>query len=207
MLTLGFGLDVRHAVGISLLGVVTTSRADYGIYLPVLRRIQAEPSLALRLLVTGMHLLPRFGMTVEAIEADGLEVAERVATLSDSDDPRAIAESMARGTAGFAEVFARSRPDILVVLGDRFEMHAAAMAAVPFCIPLAHIAGGNELTLHALLDFFLIHGMIVQGDCEGDFFGAVALSPSGDQDDVLVDDDGECRRLGRRVAELAKRLA
>lgn len=139
------------------LGVVTTSRADYGIYLPVLRRIQAEPSLALRLLVTGMHLLPRFGMTVEAIEADGLEVAERVATLSDSDDPRAIAESMARGTAGFAEVFARSRPDILVVLGDRFEMHAAAIAALPFKIPVAHIHGG-ELTEGAI-DDALRHSM------------------------------------------------
>ena len=125
------------------LGVVTTSRADYGIYLPVLRRIRAEPNLALRLLVTGMHLSPRFGMTVEAIEADGFEAAERVAMLSDSDEPRAIAESMARGTAGFAEVFARSRPDILVVLGDRFEMHAAALAALPFKIPVAHIHGGS----------------------------------------------------------------
>ena len=139
------------------LGVVTTSRADYGIYLPVLRCIQAEPSLALRLLVTGMHLSPRFGMTVEAIEADGFEAAERVATLSDSDEPRAIAESMARGTAGFAEVFAQSRPDILVVLGDRFEMHAAALAALPFKIPVAHIHGG-ELTEGAM-DDALRHSM------------------------------------------------
>lgn len=139
------------------IGVVTTSRADYGIYLPILRCIQAEPSLALRLLVTGMHLSQRFGMTVKAIEADGFEIAERVKMLSNSDDPAAIAKSMARGTAGFAEVYARSRPDILVVLGDRFESHAAALAALPFKIPIAHIHGG-ELTEGAI-DDALRHSM------------------------------------------------
>lgn len=133
------------------LGVVTTSRADYGIYLPLLHRIQAEPGLSLRLYVTGMHLSARFGMTIKAIEADGFEIAERVKMLSNSDDPAAIAKSMARGTAGFAEVFARSRPDILVVLGDRFETHAAAVAALPFKIPIAHIHGG-ELTEGAIDD-------------------------------------------------------
>lgn len=139
------------------IGVVSTSRSDYGFYVPVLRRIQAEPGLGFRLLVTGMHLSPRFGMTVKAIEADGFEIAERVRMLSNSDDPAAIAKSMARGTAGFADVFARSRPDILLVLGDRFEMHAAALAALPFKIPVAHIHGG-ELTEGAL-DDALRHSM------------------------------------------------
>jgi UDP-N-acetylglucosamine 2-epimerase (non-hydrolysing)/GDP/UDP-N,N'-diacetylbacillosamine 2-epimerase (hydrolysing) len=136
---------------VRIIGVVTSSRADYGIYLPILRRIQAAAELALRLLVTGMHLSPRFGMTVKAIEADGFEIAERVKILSNSDDPAAIAKSMARSTAGFAEIFARSRPDILVVLGDRFEMHSAAIAALPFKIPIAHIHGG-ELTEGAIDD-------------------------------------------------------
>jgi len=139
------------------IGVVTTSRSDYGFYLPVLRRIQAAPGLAYRLLATGMHLSPRFGMTVKGIEADGFEVAERVRVLSNSDEPAAIAASMARGTAGFANVFARFRPDILLVLGDRFEMHAAALAALPFRIPVAHIHGG-ELTEGAL-DDALRHSM------------------------------------------------
>ncbi|MEW6719253.1 MAG: UDP-N-acetylglucosamine 2-epimerase [Thermodesulfobacteriota bacterium] len=138
-------------------GVVTTSRADYGIYLPVLRAVRSEPGLALRLFVTGMHLSPRFGRTVEAIEADGFEPAGRVPVLEESDDPRAVAASMARGTAGFAELFARSRPDILLVLGDRFEMHAAALAALPFKIPVAHIHGG-ELTEGAI-DDALRHSM------------------------------------------------
>lgn len=140
-----------------IIGVVTTSRADYGIYLPVLRRIQDEPGLALRLLVTGMHLSRRFGMTVKDIEADAFVISERVKMLSNLDDPQAIAKAMARGTAGFAEVFARSRPDILVVLGDRFEMHAAAIAALPFKIPVAHIHGG-ELTEGAI-DDALRHSM------------------------------------------------
>jgi UDP-N-acetylglucosamine 2-epimerase (non-hydrolysing)/GDP/UDP-N,N'-diacetylbacillosamine 2-epimerase (hydrolysing) len=104
-----------------------------------------------------MHLSQRFGMTVKAIEADGFEIAERVKMLSNSDDPAAIAKSMARGTAGFAEVYARSRPDILVVLGDRFESHAAALAALPFKIPIAHIHGG-ELTEGAI-DDALRHSM------------------------------------------------
>jgi UDP-N-acetylglucosamine 2-epimerase (non-hydrolysing)/GDP/UDP-N,N'-diacetylbacillosamine 2-epimerase (hydrolysing) len=140
-----------------VVGVVTSSRADYGIYLPVLRRIRDERELALRLLVTGMHLSPRFGMTVGSIEADGFEAAERVESLSDSDDPAAVAESMARGTAGFARVFARSRPDILVVLGDRFEMHAAALAALPFKIPVAHIHGGEST--EGAIDDALRHSM------------------------------------------------
>jgi NAD(P)H dehydrogenase (quinone) len=70
----------------------------------------------------------------------------------------------------------------------------------------AHIGGGNELTLRALHDFFLIHGMIVQGDAKGDPFGPVLINPSGDPGDAVVDDSGECHRLGRRVAELAQRL-
>jgi len=126
------------------IGVVTTSRADYGIYLPLLRRIEGEAGLELRLLVTGMHLSPEFGMTVEAIEADGFEVHEKVEMLLSSDTPEGIAKSMGLGVIGFAEVFSRFRPDILVVLGDRFEMFAAALAALPCAIPMAHIHGGES---------------------------------------------------------------
>jgi NAD(P)H dehydrogenase (quinone) len=70
-----------------------------------------------------------------------------------------------------------------------------------------HIGGGNEMTLHALLDFFLVHGMIVQGDCEGDYFGPIAVKSGCDRDDVVVDDSGECARLGERVARLVGKLA
>jgi UDP-N-acetylglucosamine 2-epimerase (non-hydrolysing)/GDP/UDP-N,N'-diacetylbacillosamine 2-epimerase (hydrolysing) len=133
------------------IGVVTSSRADYGIYQPVLRALQAEPDIRLRLFVTGMHLAPEFGQTVRAIEADGYEIAERVEMLLSSDSPEGISKSMGLGTLGFAQAYTRSRPDLLVVLGDRFEMHAAALAALPFKIPMAHLHGG-EVTSGAIDD-------------------------------------------------------
>ena len=133
------------------IAVVTVARSDYGIYLPLLRKIEADPDLRLRLIVGGMHLSPDFGLTVKMIEQDGFATSDRVDLLVPSDLPQAIAESMGRGTIGFAEAYARSRPDILVVLGDRFEMHSAALAALPFKIPVAHIHGG-EITEGAIDD-------------------------------------------------------
>lgn len=139
------------------IGVVSVGRSDYGIYLPVLRRIQAEPDLELSLFVSGMHLSPEFGLTVRKIEADGFEIVERVEMLISSDTPQGIAKSMGLGTVGFAQAYERHRPDILLVLGDRFEMHAAALAALPFKIPVAHIHGG-EVTYGAI-DDALRHSM------------------------------------------------
>ena len=132
-------------------GVVTVGRSDYGVYLPVLREIQREPSLELRLIVGGMHLSPEFGSTVDAIEEEGFDVNDRVEMLLSSDTPEGVAKSMGMGLMGFGQAYARSRPDVLVVLGDRFEMHAAALAALPFKIPVAHIHGG-ELTQGAFDD-------------------------------------------------------
>ena len=140
-----------------IIGVVTVARSDYGIYLPLLRKIQADPDLRLHLIVAGMHLSPEFGLTVKAIEADGFEIGERVEMLLSSDTPEGIAKSMGLGTIGFAQAYACFRPDILVVLGDRFEMHAAALAALPFKIPVAHIHGG-EVTQGAI-DDALRHSM------------------------------------------------
>ena len=133
------------------IGVVSVARSDYGIYLPLLRKLQADPDLRLHLMVAGMHLLPEFGCTVEAIEADGFPIGERVETLLPSDTPEGIAKSMGLGVMRFAEAFDRFRPDILVVLGDRFDMFSAAVAALPFKIPVAHIHGG-ELTQGAIDD-------------------------------------------------------
>lgn len=139
------------------IGIVTVARSDYGIYLPILRKIQADPELNLHLLVSGMHLSPEFGLTVQAIESDGFPIGERVEMLLSSDSPEGIAKSIGMGTIGFAQAFGRFRPDVLVVLGDRFEMYAAAVAALPFKIPVAHIHGG-EITLGAI-DDALRHSM------------------------------------------------
>ena len=132
-------------------GVVTGSRSDYGIYLPLLRKIDDDPNLQLHLIATGLHLSPEFGLTQHAIEKDGFEIKERVEMLLSSDTPEGISKSIGIGIIGFSQIFSSFRPDILIVLGDRFEMYAAALAAFPFKIPLAHIHGG-EVTIGAIDD-------------------------------------------------------
>jgi UDP-N-acetylglucosamine 2-epimerase (non-hydrolysing)/GDP/UDP-N,N'-diacetylbacillosamine 2-epimerase (hydrolysing) len=126
------------------IGVITVARSDYGIYFPVLSRIHADTELELCLMVSGMHLSPEFGMTVDKITDDGFPIAAKVNMLLSADGPTGIAKSMGLGTLGFAEVYDQHRPDILLVLGDRFEMMAAALAALPFKIPVAHIHGGER---------------------------------------------------------------
>jgi UDP-hydrolysing UDP-N-acetyl-D-glucosamine 2-epimerase len=139
------------------IGVVTVGRSDYGIYLPILRRIQNDPELRLHLFVGGAHLSERHGFTLRAIEADGFSEIEQVPMLADSDAPEGIAQSIGQGVIGFSHAYARFAPDILVVLGDRFEMFSAAVAALPFNLPVAHIHGG-EITKGAI-DDALRHSM------------------------------------------------
>ncbi len=135
------------------IGVVTTSRADYGIYRPLLRGILAQPDMELALIVAGMHLCPQFGMTVGEIEAEGLPIAARVETLLPDDSALGMAASLGLGVSRLAPVLDQLRPQLLLVLGDRFEMFAAACAAVPLKLPLVHLHGG-ELTLGAMDDAF-----------------------------------------------------
>lgn len=135
------------------LAVVTTARSDYGIWKPVLAAIAADPALELALVVGGAHLAPAFGRTETAIAADGFAIAERVHFLLASDEPAAIARSMGLATAGFADAFARQAPDLVLVLGDRWETLAAASAAAVLGLPIAHLHGG-ELTLGAQDDAF-----------------------------------------------------
>lgn len=123
--------------------MVTVGRSDYGIYRSLLRALQADPDVDLRLYVTGMHLSPEFGFTVKMIEEDGFPIAERIESLLASDSPEGLGKAMGLGLLGFSQAFSRSRPDFLVVLGDRFDMYPAAVAALPFGIPVAHIHGGE----------------------------------------------------------------
>jgi UDP-N-acetylglucosamine 2-epimerase (non-hydrolysing) len=147
-----------------MIGVVTTSRADYSYYRPILRRIVDTPGLALRLFVTGMHVSETFGLTATAIEQDGFEIAERVDMLVEGDTPADVAASIGAGVIGMSKALARGVPDILLLLGDRFEMLAAAAAALPFTVPLAHIAGGeategatDDAVRHALTKMSHLH--------------------------------------------------
>lgn len=138
-------------------GLVTAARSDFGIYRPVIQKIEGEPDLDLQLFVTGMHLSEEFGMTVDEIERDGYVITDRVPMLLSSDSPEGIAESMGQGTIGFARSFGQARPDILVVLGDRFEMMSAVTAAMPFAMPVAHIHGGEST--EGLIDEAIRHSI------------------------------------------------
>lgn len=134
-----------------IVGVVTVARSDYGHYRPLLRELDAREDVELVLFAGGMHLVERFGSTIAEVEADGYTIAERVDFLLPGDSPQAVAESLGRGVAGFSAAFACTRPDILVVLGDRFEMLGPVVAALPLGLPVAHLHGG-ELTEGAFDD-------------------------------------------------------
>jgi UDP-N-acetylglucosamine 2-epimerase (non-hydrolysing)/GDP/UDP-N,N'-diacetylbacillosamine 2-epimerase (hydrolysing) len=123
--------------------IVTGTRADYGLIRPVARAIHAEGGWELGLLVTAAHLAPEFGMTVAQVEADGLPVAARVPTLDSDDTGLGTARATGRGTIGMAEALDAWRPDLLLVVGDRFEQLAAAQAALFLGIPVAHLYGGD----------------------------------------------------------------
>ena len=133
------------------IGVVTVGRSDFGLYRTILREIRGTRGLRLRIYVTGMHLSPEFGLTGDQIRNERFKDLELVENLLSSDTPAGISKSMGLGTIGFADAFSRCRPDLLLVLGDRFEMHAAVVAALPFKIPVAHIHGG-EITEGAIDD-------------------------------------------------------
>lgn len=123
--------------------VVSGSRADYGLLQWVLQDIVAAPGLDLQLIVTGAHLEPRFGETVTEIVADGFPIAARVPLGLEDDSPAGTAAAMARGLSGVAEALSTLKPDLMLVLGDRYEILAAASAAMLHRLPVAHIAGGD----------------------------------------------------------------
>jgi GDP/UDP-N,N'-diacetylbacillosamine 2-epimerase (hydrolysing) len=106
--------------------------------------IKDDPELTLQVIATGMHLSPTFGQTYREIEADGFSIDFKVETLNSSDTPTAIAESMSKGLIGCAEAFSLLQPDLIVVLGDRFEIFAAVAAALVARIPVAHLQGGES---------------------------------------------------------------
>jgi UDP-hydrolysing UDP-N-acetyl-D-glucosamine 2-epimerase len=137
--------------------VVTGTRAEYGLHYWLMREIQEDPDLELQLVVTGMHLSPEFGLTYRNIEEDNFKIDEKVEMLLSSDTPVGIAKSIGLGVIGMADVFARLHPDILVILGDRFETFAAAQAAMTANIPIAHIHGGE--TTEGVLDEAMRHAI------------------------------------------------
>lgn len=131
--------------------IVTGTRADYGLLKGVITGVRDDPRLELSLIVTGSHLSHAHGMTVDEVATDGFTIDERLAILGHGDSPEDVAKAMGAALTGFGAALARIRPDLMVILGDRYEILAAASAALLATVPVAHIAGG-ELTEGAVDD-------------------------------------------------------
>jgi GDP/UDP-N,N'-diacetylbacillosamine 2-epimerase (hydrolysing) len=144
--------------------IFTSTRAEYGILRLLIQGIQDSPNLTLQILATGMHLSPEFGMTIEEIRADGFEPDETVEMLLSGDTTTAICKSMGLALVGYGEALQRLNPDMVVVLGDRFETFCMAAAAQVCRVPLAHIHGGettegaiDEAFRHAITKMSHLH--------------------------------------------------
>jgi GDP/UDP-N,N'-diacetylbacillosamine 2-epimerase (hydrolysing) len=129
--------------------MVTGTRAEYGLMRWVMQGIEDDADLALQIIATGMHLSPEFGLTYQEIEKDGFQIDRKVEMLTSSDTPVGVAKSMGLGMIGFADALNELAPDLLVVLGDRFEILSAVAAALVARIPVMHLHGG-ELTEGAI---------------------------------------------------------
>ncbi|MEC1178878.1 UDP-N-acetylglucosamine 2-epimerase [Metasolibacillus meyeri] len=123
--------------------VVTGTRAEYGLLFPLINKIQQEVTFQLQMLVTGMHLSSEFGDTYKQIELDGFIIDEKVEMLLSADTATSVVKSIGLATIGFADALARLQPDLIIILGDRFEMLAVAQSALIMQIPIAHLHGGE----------------------------------------------------------------
>ncbi|MER2173183.1 MAG: UDP-N-acetylglucosamine 2-epimerase [Carnobacterium sp.] len=153
--------------------IVTGTRAEYGLLMPLLEQIKQAGDLELQLLVTGMHLSPEFGLTYKVIEADGYTINEKVDILLSSDTPVGISKSMGLGMIGFSECFDRLQPDMVILLGDRYETFVAATAASVARIPIAHLHGGettegafDEAFRHAITKMSWLHFTSAEEYCK-----------------------------------------
>ncbi len=133
--------------------IFTGTRAEYGLLHPVIRALKARPDVTVKLLATGSHLAVANGATSREITDDGVEIDERVEVLMDSATETGVCTAMGLGMIRYGDVFQRMKPDLLLVLGDRYEAFAAAAAATVCGIPIAHLYGG-ELTFGAIDDAF-----------------------------------------------------
>lgn len=137
--------------------VVTGTRAEYGLLLPILNQLEKHNAIQLQIVATCMHLSPEFGLTFKEIESDGFTIDWKVEMLLSSDTPVGVSKSMGLATIGFADALNHLNPDILIILGDRFELLSAASAALVARIPIAHIHGGE--TTEGAIDESIRHSI------------------------------------------------
>lgn len=144
--------------------ILTATRAEYGLLKPIIKKLANVPEFDVRLVVTGAHLSPEFGLTYQEIEQDGFSIDNRIEMLLSADSPAAISKSMGVALISFADYFERLKPDILIVLGDRYETLAVCIAAMNQKVPIAHLYGGettegavDESIRHAITKMSYIH--------------------------------------------------
>lgn len=144
--------------------IATGTRAEYGLLKPLMEKIGQDPAFMLQVLVTGAHLSPEFGLTYKQIESDGYKIDAKVEMLLSSDTAEGITKSMGLGMIGYADAFKKLQPDLLVILGDRYEMLSVASTALIYRIPIAHIHGGeitegayDDAIRHAITKMSTLH--------------------------------------------------
>lgn len=144
--------------------VVTGTRAEYGLLKPLIETINNKKEYELKLVVTGMHLSPEFGLTYKSIENDGYNIDEKIEILMSSDTSVGTTKSMALAMISFSEYFNRTKPDLLIVLGDRYEIFSVSIAATLAHIPIAHLHGGettegayDEVFRHSITKMSYLH--------------------------------------------------
>ncbi|MBM7540035.1 UDP-N-acetylglucosamine 2-epimerase [Amphibacillus cookii] len=144
--------------------ILTATRAEYGLLKPLLDRLTNEQSIDLKIVATGAHLSPEFGLTYRDIESDGFCIDKKIEILVSADSPASISKSMGLAMMGFADYFSENKPDLLVVLGDRYETLAVAIVAMNERIPIAHLYGGettegaiDESIRHAITKLSYLH--------------------------------------------------
>ena len=144
--------------------VLTGTRAEYGIMSMLMKTLKEDPRVELQIIATNMHLSPEFGLTYKEIEADGFKIDRKVEMLLSSDTHVGTVKSMGLASIGFADAYEELNPDLIVILGDRYEMLAAASAAIIFGIPIAHLYGGeitegayDDAIRHAITKLSYLH--------------------------------------------------
>jgi len=144
--------------------VFTGTRAEYGLLKPLMEKIKQDKDLELQIVASGMHLSPEFGLTYKEIEKDGFKIDKKVEMLLSSDTDVGVAKSIGLGVIGFADALDELRPDLTIILGDRFEALAFAIANYVLRIPIAHLYGGeatfgsiDEGIRHSITKFSYLH--------------------------------------------------
>ena len=151
---------------------LTGTRADFGLMLPTLRRVDGTPGLAVEVCMTGMHLSERFGNTSQEVLSSGLNVVWRIDTSVDEDSADGMARSAAQVALGFADCIREKRPDICMILGDRWEALAGAMSAAVAGVPIVHVCGGersgsiDDSMRHAISKLAHVHAVATEGSRE-----------------------------------------